>query len=252
MKNVRDKIIRSAGKAVADFGLIKDGDNILVGLSGGKDSYTMVDVLLALQKKAPIQFSLTGITIDSGFEGFKGETIEYYCKEKKVPFIYKKADILNIIKEHKNPRKSVCSFCARLRRGALYTFAAEHGYNKIALGHHADDFIETVLMNMFYSGSLKAMAPYHVADDKRNIVIRPLVYVFEEDIITYALQKKFPIICCVCPVSKGAESKRNRVKRLLRELQEETPHIKSNILNSLSNVAYSHLLAQKAVVGIVG
>lgn len=237
-----DKITRSVGKAIHDFGMIKEGDNILVGLSGGKDSYTMLDILLRLQKKAPIKFNLTGITIDSGFDNFNGSKISQYCQQRAYPHIYHQTEILNIINSHKHPKKSFCSFCARLRRGCLYTYAHEHGYNKIALGHHADDVIETMLMNMFYAGSMKSMAPTHLSDDKRNIVIRPLVYVYEEDIIQYALQEKFPIICCGCPLCKGVESKRKRVKRLLKDLEKETPQIKANLLNSLGNVVHSHLL----------
>jgi tRNA 2-thiocytidine biosynthesis protein TtcA len=236
------KIIRKVGKAVHDFGLIDDGDNILVALSGGKDSYTMLDALIELQKRAPVKFKLTGITVESGFDGFKWQKIEEYCKSRNVPYIIKHTTIYDIIEDNIKPNTSFCSFCARLRRGVLYTFAYENGYNKIALGHHGDDFIETVLMNMFYNGQLKAMSPRHVAKDKRNIVIRPLVYVLEREIIPFARKAGFPVICCACPICHTVESKRKVTKKLLTTLEKENPDIRRNMLTSLTNLVPEYFL----------
>jgi tRNA 2-thiocytidine biosynthesis protein TtcA len=249
MKTKKNRIIRKTGKAIEDFGLIKSDDNILVALSGGKDSYTLLDTLLFLREKAPIDYTLTGITVDAGFSGFNTESIKKYCESKGVAYIHKKASIKTIIDEKLKPGTSVCAFCARLRRGVLYRFAKENGYNKIALGHHADDFIETVLMSMFYNGSLKAMSPYHISEDQNNIVIRPLVYVYEKDIIAYANAVNFPIISCSCPTEQSDafnNTKRQRIKRLLKELEKETSDIKASILNSLSNIANDHFLTKKA------
>lgn len=243
MKYVESKIISRTGKAIHKYNLISEDDNILVGMSGGKDSYALLKILRAFQKRAPINFKLTAIIIDSGFENFETTPIKNFCEKLEIPFICHKTNIIKIIEDKRKENTSFCSFCARLRRGSLYTFAEKNGYNKIALGHHADDLIETLLMNQFFSGSIKAMAPLHISDDKKNTVIRPLSLVFEKEILQYSKKQKFEIIKNNCPLAQTEEnSKRKRVKKLLNDLEKETPNIRQNILHSLQNPVMSHLL----------
>jgi tRNA 2-thiocytidine biosynthesis protein TtcA len=239
---INNKILNKVGKAIKDFDLIQDKDRILVALSGGKDSWTMLHILAQLREKAPIDFKLTAVTVDPGFEGFRTDLIEKYLKENNFEYVLRDTNMIDILKGNLNPGSSFCSFCARLRRGVLYTFARENGFNKIALGHHCDDTIETLLLNQFYSGQIKAMPPKLYADDGKNIVIRPMIYVKESEIKTYTSFSNFPIICCKCPVCSDSGMKRKQIKKLLSEMEAEHEGIKSNILNSLTNVAPSHLL----------
>lgn len=236
------KIIRKVGKAIHDFNLIEDGDNILVGMSGGKDSYVLLDMLIQLKKRAPIDYNITAITVEPGFEGFEWKNIEDYCKSQEIPCIIKHVPIDQIMQENKKENSSYCSFCARLRRGVLYTYAHENGYNKIALGHHGDDFIQTMMMNMFYNGQLKAMSPRHVSKDKRNIVIRPLAYVFEREIIPYVEKAGYPISKCECPYYYPDTAKREYTKNLVDKLEKENPNLRRNILSSLSNLTPDYFL----------
>ncbi len=235
-------IRRLTGRAIGDFGMIGNHDRILVALSGGKDSWTLLHVLGSLQRRAPVAFSLIAVTVHPGFPGFRTGPIEEYLQNRGVEHRIVDAPIHRMMLEKLSADDTPCSLCARLRRGVLYTQARELGCTKIALGHHRDDFIETLLLNQFYNGKLKAMAPVLHADDGANVVIRPLVYVPEEDIIRFASAAGFPVTCCACPACGDGDMKRVRIKNLLAGLERERPGIKASLLAALSDVEYRHLL----------
>jgi tRNA 2-thiocytidine biosynthesis protein TtcA len=230
------------GKAIGDFKLIVEGDRIAVGVSGGKDSYTLLHILDELQRRAPINYELVAVNVDSGFPGFRKEVVEKHLVDHGFEHRMQSTNCYEIIEDKRTPGSSYCSFCARLRRGVLYSMADELGCNKIALGHHLDDFIETLLLNQFYAGSLKAMSPKLQADNGRHTVIRPLVYVEEGDIIRFSREQQFPIVCCACPVCGEVDQKRKRMKMLIRELAQENPHLKKSMITSLGNVHPRHLM----------
>jgi len=236
------RIRRLTGQAIGDFGLIEEGDRVLVALSGGKDSWTLLTVLEALRKRAPVHFTLVAVTVHPGFPGFSTEGIESYLRDHGYDHRMVAAPIHGLLLDKLGPDDIPCSLCARIKRGVLYTQAAELGCTKIALGHHRDDFIETLLLNQFYNGRIKAMAPLLRADDGRNVVIRPLVYVPEEDIIAYASGAGFPVTCCACPACGDPDRKRVRIKKLLSDLEVEHPGIKASLLAALGEVDHRHLL----------
>ena len=236
------RIKRLTGKAIGDFNLIENGDKILIGISGGKDSYTLLHVLESLRKRAPIDFKLFPVTVDSGFPGFRKEIIEEHLKKQGFNYLIKKTSCYQIIEEKRDPGSSYCSFCARLRRGVIYSTADKLGCNKVALGHHLDDFIETLLLNQFYNGRLSAMSPKLLADNNRHTVIRPLVYVEEDEIIAFTSRNSFPVICCACPVCGRVEQKRKKTKALLKNLSQDNPSIKKSLLSSLKNIKPRHLM----------
>jgi len=243
--NLFRKIRRRVGRAVGDFGLIEEGDRILVGVSGGKDSYTLLHILDSLRRRSPVRYELVAGTVDSGFPGFRKEVIERHLIEHGFEYRMESTNAYEIIESRRRPGSSYCSFCARLRRGILYSLADELGCNKIALGHHLDDFIETLLLNQFYVGSLKAMSPKLRADNGRHTVIRPLVYVEEGEIIRFMRQQKLPVICCACPVCGEVDQKRQRMKGLIRELKGEIPQIKKSLIGALGNLQPRHLLDRR-------
>ena len=238
------RIRRFVGRAIGDFGLIENNDRILVALSGGKDSWTLLHVLERLRQRAPVGFSLAAVTVHPGFPGFRIDGIGSYLREKGFEHHVVCAPIHKMILEQLGPGDSPCSLCSRIRRGVLYTRAAELGCTKIALGHHRDDFIETLLLNQFYNGKIKAMSPLLRADDGRNIVIRPLVYVPEDDIVRYASLAGFPVTCCACPSCGDPDRKRVKIKKLLAELEREQPGIKASLLAALADVEQRHLLVK--------
>jgi len=236
------RIKKQTGQAIGDFNLIEAGDRIAVGVSGGKDSYSLLHILDALRRRSPVPYELVAVNVDAGYPGFRKHVIEEHLEEYGFPYRMESTDCYRIIEEKRRPGSSYCSFCARLRRGVLYTVAQELGCNKIALGHHLDDFIETLLLNQFYVGTLAAMSPKLLADNGKQTVIRPFVYVEEQDIIAFTRANAFPVICCACPVCGVVDQKRKRMKRLIAELAKENPHLKRSMIGALGNVHPRHLL----------
>lgn len=231
-KNV-NKIIRKVGRAIGDYGLIQNQDHILVALSGGKDSLALLEVLLHFQHRAPLHFTLTACTIDEKYGGFNTELIADFCQVRNVPLTIKHEDFPSIIKVKKIPGTSPCSLCARLRRGILYTYAKQIGCTKIALAHHADDFIETLLLDLFFSGSSWKMPVNLVSKDRKNIVIRPLVYVFEQEIASFCQDQQITPIAHPCYYSDNHRSRRAQVKEWLTNLSHTNPNLKGNLLRAV-------------------
>ncbi|PLX85497.1 MAG: tRNA 2-thiocytidine(32) synthetase TtcA [Desulfuromonas sp.] len=239
------KIRKLTGKAVGDFNLIEEGDRIAVAVSGGKDSYALLHVLEGLRRRAPIRYELVAVNVHPGFPGYRSEVIAGHLKESGFAFHMEETDCRSIIEEKLRPGSSYCAFCARLRRGVLYTVADRLGCNKIALGHHLDDFIETLLLNQFYVGTLAAMSPKLLADNGRHTVIRPMVYVEEEVIAELARRSGYPVVGCACPACGTGDQKRQRMKALIREMAAENPQLKRSLLGALGNVHPRHLLDKR-------
>jgi tRNA 2-thiocytidine biosynthesis protein TtcA len=228
------------GKAIGDFDMIADGDRVMVCLSGGKDSYTLLEILLSLKRSAPIRFDLLAVNLDQKQPGFPAEVLPRYLTELGVAFHIIEQDTYSVVKRVIPEGKTMCGLCSRLRRGALYHYAAQHGISKIALGHHRDDMVETLFLNLFFGGKLKAMPPKLLSEDRRHIVIRPLAYVSERDIARYAAARAFPIIPCTLCGSQTS-SQRVAVKQMLREWEQQFPGRVESIFSALCKVSPSQL-----------
>jgi tRNA 2-thiocytidine biosynthesis protein TtcA len=236
------RLAKKTTKAIVDYHMLDDGDRVMVGLSGGKDSWALLQLLDVLRQRAPIRFSLVAVNVDSGYKEYKHDVIARTCGERGWEYRIEHTGIGELIEDILDADDTPCSLCARLRRGVLYRIAKEVGATKIALGHHADDFIETLLLNLFFAGSLKAMPAKLVSDDGAHVVIRPLVYVGEDEARTYAKQCALPIIGCCCPACGDLGLQRQRIKRLVMDLETEHAGVKQSMLKALANVAPRHLL----------
>ena len=236
------RIAKKTTKAIVDFNLIEDGDRVMVGLSGGKDSWALMQTLDQLRRRAPFCFSLIAVNVDSGYKDFKHDVIARTCSERGWECRIEHTEIGEVMDDLLDANATPCSLCARLRRGVLYRIAREVGATKIALGHHLDDFIETLLLNLFFAGALKAMPARLVSDTGEHIVIRPLVYVGEEEARLYTKQCGLPIIGCCCPACGDLSLQRQRIKRLILDLEREHPSVKQSMLKALTNVMPRHLL----------
>jgi tRNA 2-thiocytidine biosynthesis protein TtcA len=239
---IESRLAKRTTKAIADYGMIEDGDRVMVGLSGGKDSWALLQVLDVLRQRAPIRFSLIAVNVDSGYKEYKHDVIARTCEQRGWEYRIEHTGIGEIIEDILDDDKTPCSLCARLRRGVLYRIADEVGATKIALGHHADDFIETLLLNLFFAGALKAMPAKLVSDNGAHVVIRPLVYIGEDEARAYAKERELPIVGCCCPACGDLSLQRQRIKRLLMDLEVEHPGVKQSMLKALGNVAPRHLL----------
>lgn len=242
LPKLEKRILHRTGEAIRDFNLIENGDRILVGLSGGKDSWALLEVLETLRRRAPVKFEVHGITVDPGFPDFNPDRIAEVCEAKGIPHHVLGAPIDALVRQR--PEATPCIICSRLRRGVLYTFAREHGFTKIALGHHLDDLLETLLLNLFFEGKLATMPLRLTSDDGANTVIRPLGTVEETDLQRYAWLKGYPIVPCGCPLCgcSSLESRRVQAKELIEQLRGSIPALKYSMLAALGNVKTTHLL----------
>ena len=240
LNKLQKSLRRNVGKAIADFNMIEDGDKVMCCLSGGKDSYAMLDILLNLQKHAPIRFELIAVNLDQKQPGFPEEVLPNYLTELGIEFHIIERDTYSIVKDKVPEGKTTCGLCSRLRRGILYDFAVEHQCTKIALGHHREDILETLFLNMFYGGKMKAMPPKLRSDDGRNVVIRPMAYCREKDIERYARMREFPIIPCnLCGSQEDLQ--RQNIKVMLQAWDKQSPGRIENMFRALQHVVPSHL-----------
>ncbi|MFT6221531.1 MAG: tRNA 2-thiocytidine biosynthesis protein TtcA [Candidatus Endobugula sp.] len=240
LNKLHKRLRRHVGQAIAEYSMIEEGDKVMVCLSGGKDSYAMLDILLNLQKSAPVKFELVAVNMDQKQPGFPEEVLPNYLESLGVPYYIVEKDTYSVVKSLVPEGKTTCGVCSRLRRGTLYGFAEEIGATKVALGHHKDDIVETLFLNMFHGGRLKAMPPKLLSDDKRNIVIRPMAFCRESDIERYAVHKKFPIIPCnLCGSQENLQ--RQSVKAMLQQWDKDTPGRTDNIFSAISKISPSQL-----------
>jgi tRNA 2-thiocytidine biosynthesis protein TtcA len=242
---LQKRLRHGVGRAIGDFNMIEGGDRVMVCLSGGADSYTLLDILLSLRRKAPVEFELFAVNLDQKQPEFPEHVLPQYLESIGVPYRILEQDTYSVVRRVVPEGETLCGLCSRLRRGALYSFAKQEGFTKIALGHHRDDIMETFFLNLFYGGKLKAMPPKLLSDDGANIVIRPLAYCSETDIKSYAEAKKFPIIPCnLCGSQEHLQ--RRAVKQMLREWERKYPGRVETIHTALQNLVPSHLLDRRA------
>ena len=241
LNKLSKRVMREAGRAIGDYNMIEQGDRVMVCLSGGKDSYSMLDILMTLKSRAPIDFEIIAVNLDQKQPGFPAEVLPGYLSKLNIPFHIETEDTYSIVKRLIPEGKTTCSLCSRLRRGVLYRVAGELGATKIALGHHRDDILATFFLNLFYGAKMKTMPPKLVSDDGRNTVIRPLAYIPESDLIAYSEWKKFPIIPCnLCGSQENL--KRQEIGRMLAEWDKQDPRRAWNTFKALANIAPSHLM----------
>ncbi|AUH73954.1 tRNA 2-thiocytidine(32) synthetase TtcA [Legionella sainthelensi] len=240
---IEKKLLHYTGKAIADFNMIQRGDRVMVCLSGGKDSFTLLTILNQLRRRSGNKFELFSFTLDQAQPGWNDSALRQWLKERSIPHEILTRDTYSIVKEKIPEGKTYCSLCSRLRRGIIYRYAEENGFNKIALGHHRDDLVRTLMMSIFYNGDIRSMPPKLLSDNKKHIVIRPLCYVQEKDIITYAQEQAYPIIPCnLCGSQENLM--RKKVARVIDQLAEENPKVPSNILHALQSIKPSQLMDQ--------
>jgi len=238
-------LTRLVGKAIGDFGLIEDGDRILVALSGGKDSWSLLYALTELRRKAPITYEIAAATVHPGSGGFDCSALEARLLQDGITHVIIPGNIVDIVNENLTDGTNPCSFCSRLRRGILYSYAIRNGWTKIALGHHKDDFVETLLLNLFFNGTIKGMSPNLHADDGKNRIIRPLVYVREDLTRECAQALGVPVLGCSCSYQGMSGSRRRWIKELLTKIEKEVPDVKSNMLSAMSRVCSRHLFQKR-------
>ena len=235
------RLCRQVGQAIVDFNMIEEGDKVMVCVSGGKDSYAMLDILLKMQQRAPIHFDLVAVNLDQKQPGFPDHILPAYLKQLGVPFHIETQDTYSIVKSVIPEGKTMCSLCSRLRRGILYKVAGELGCNKLALGHHRDDMLQTFFLNMFFGGKLKGMPPKLVSDNGDYMVIRPLAYVAEKDLVRWAAHREFPIIpCTLCGSQENLQ--RKQIGNMLRDWERQFPGRVESMFTALQNVVPSHLM----------
>lgn len=241
---IEKKLIHYAGKAIADYKMIKKGDRVLVCLSGGKDSYTMLNVLNKIRIQSHNKFQIQAFTLDQSQPGWDDSRMREWLEKRNIAYDILKRDTYSVVKEKIPEGKTYCSLCSRLRRGNIYRYAEDNGFNVVALGHHRDDLIQTLLMSMFYSGQIKSMPPKLLTDNKKLLVVRPLAYCQEKDIIQYLNEQKFPIIPCnLCGSQENLA--RVKIKKLIKDLAKDNPKVPSNMLHALQSVQVSQLMDQK-------
>jgi tRNA 2-thiocytidine biosynthesis protein TtcA len=242
--HIERRLARDMGRALKDFHLLQDGDRLLVAMSGGKDSYALCALLHDLRKRAPIRFDLVAVHVDQGHPGYDGAPLEAWLRAEDVPYHVLHEDTFSVVTEKIPEGKTYCSLCSRLRRGILYQAATDLGCNKIALGHHRDDALETLLLNLFFGGKLASMPPRLVSDDGRHVVIRPLIYCAESHLAEYAALRGFPILPCnLC--GSQSEAQRKQMKAMLTELESKHPTLRQTMLAAMGNVNPSHLFDKK-------
>src|SRR5690606_18486458 len=242
---LESRLAKKVTRAITEYSMIEDGDRVMVGLSGGKDSWALIQILDVLRRRAPIEFSLVAVNIDSGYPDYEHEKLAAACRERGWEFVREVTAIGEKIEEVLDVDATPCSLCARLRRGVLYRLASKVGATKIALGHHLDDFVETLLLNLFFAGALKAMPARLTSDNGEHVVIRPLVYVTEAEARAYTRENDLPVIGCCCPACGDLSLQRQRVKRLIVELEREHPNVKASMIKALGNVMPRHLLDRR-------
>jgi tRNA 2-thiocytidine biosynthesis protein TtcA len=240
------RIVQKVGAAVGDYQLLDDGDRVMVCVSGGKDSYALLDALLLLARKSPVRYELVAVNVDQGWPGYQTDAISAHLEARGVSYkmvrAHEIADIVERVLKPEETGATPCSLCSRLRRGVLYGLAQKLGATKIALGHHLDDLAETLLLNLFYSGSLRSMPPRLVSDDGRHVVIRPMAYVEERDLVAYAEARRYPVVRCSCPTCGLPDQQRQVIKRMLSSLEDDHAGLKAQMLAAMKNVRANHLL----------
>jgi tRNA 2-thiocytidine biosynthesis protein TtcA len=241
LSKVEKKLLHYTGKAIADFNMIKTGDRVMVCLSGGKDSFTLLKLLYILQLRTNHKFTIFAFTLNQSQPGWSDVKLRAWLEDSGIPFAILQEDTFSIVRDKISPNKTYCSFCSRLRRGIIYKYAKDHGFKKIALGHHRDDLIESLIMSIMYSGEIRSQPPKLLTDDRRHVVVRPLAYCQEQDISQYAFEQNFPIIPCgLC--NNQQKSTRAEVKALIKCLAKSNPKVPSNILHALQSVRTSQLM----------
>jgi tRNA 2-thiocytidine biosynthesis protein TtcA len=236
------RLLRKVGRTIHDYAMIREGDRVMVAVSGGKDSYTLLDLLERLRRRSPVRFELVACNVDQGYSGFRSDVIEEHLRSGGYRYHIELTEIAATIRRKMDPRDTHCSLCARLRRGVLYRLADQLGCNSIALGHHADDVIETLLMLQFFNGQIKAMPPVLRAENGRHLVIRPMATVWEDEVIAYAKERGFPVVCCCCPACGDSSLQRQQIKSFLKRLEEAHPGVKASLLQATRSVQVRYLM----------